>query len=186
MEVLGAGNETCTRRVSRCFPNSFFAEVLSEELVFRLRQQDRPKSSTGVHRPTLSTPDPHSSQRRQRRSRTGRLCPALGTRTATAMTSRSTLSVLAPFGCQLRATCTAHCVARPRKSCRKNAHPSRGASARDSLSLYQDAGQASQAGGSPRPCGRRAAIASPSRLVKPLAYQAIPRRFCRGRNFLRP
>lgn len=77
----GAGNETFTRRVSRCFPNTFFAEVASEDLdyslVFRLRQQDRPKSSTGVHRPALCTPDPHSSQRRQRRSRTGPPAPLL-------------------------------------------------------------------------------------------------------------
>lgn len=79
--IFGAGNETFTRRVSRCFPNTFFAEVASEDLdyslVFRLRQQDRPKSSTGVHRPALCTPDPHSSQRRQRRSRTGPPAPLL-------------------------------------------------------------------------------------------------------------
>lgn len=78
LDVSGAGNETFTRRVSRCFPNTFFAEVASEDLdcslVFHPRQQDRPKSSTGVHRPALSTPAPHSSQRRQRRSRTG-ACP---------------------------------------------------------------------------------------------------------------
>jgi len=81
----GAGNETCTRRVSRCFPNSFFAEVLSEDLncslVFGPRQQDRPKTSTDGHRPVLSAPDPHPALRRPQQSRTGRLRLALCFRT---------------------------------------------------------------------------------------------------------
>lgn len=81
----GAGNETFTRRVSRCFPNSFFAEVLSEELncslIFCPRQQDRPKTSTDGHRPVLSAPDPHPALRRPRQSRTSRLRLALCFRT---------------------------------------------------------------------------------------------------------
>jgi len=85
LRLSGAGNETCTRRVSRCFPNSFFAEVLSEDLncslVFGPRQQDRPKTSTDGHRPVLSAPDPHPALRRPRQSRTGRLRLALCFRT---------------------------------------------------------------------------------------------------------
>lgn len=68
--MLGAGNETCTRRVSRCFPNSFFAEVLSEDLncslVFGPRQQVRPKKSIDVQRRTLRAPDPHPAHRHPR------------------------------------------------------------------------------------------------------------------------
>ena len=74
---LGAGNETCTRRISRCFPNPFFAEVASEDLncslIFHPRQQDLPKNSTDLYRPARSTPAPHSALRRRRRSRTGLL-----------------------------------------------------------------------------------------------------------------
>lgn len=63
----GAGNETFTRRVSRCFPNTFFAEVPSEDLncslIFRPRQRVRPKKSIDVQRHTLSAPDPHPAHR---------------------------------------------------------------------------------------------------------------------------
>ena len=56
---LGAGKETCTRTLSRCFPNTFFAEVASEDLncslVFRPRQQVRPKKSNDVQRRALRT-----------------------------------------------------------------------------------------------------------------------------------
>ena len=55
----GAGKETCTRTLSRCFPNTFFAEVASEDLncslVFRPRQQVRPKKSNDVQRRALRT-----------------------------------------------------------------------------------------------------------------------------------
>lgn len=64
---LGAGNETLTRRVSRCFPNSFFAEVTSEDLncslVLYPRQRVRPRKSTEVQRRTLSAPYPHPARR---------------------------------------------------------------------------------------------------------------------------
>lgn len=57
--IFGAGNETCTRTLSRCFPNTFFAEVASEDLncslVFRPRQQVRPKKSNDVQRRALRT-----------------------------------------------------------------------------------------------------------------------------------
>jgi len=71
---IGAGNETCTRRVSRCFPNTFFTEVASEDLncslVFSPRQQVRLKKSTDGHRPPLRTPEPHTVRLRPRRTRT--------------------------------------------------------------------------------------------------------------------
>lgn len=73
--MFGAGNETCTRTVSRCFPITFFAEVASEDLncslVFCPRQQDRPKKSTDVHRLALSTQDTRSVRHQPRRARTG-------------------------------------------------------------------------------------------------------------------
>lgn len=72
--LTGAGNETCTRRVSRCFPNTFFTEVASEDLncslVFSPRQQVRLKKSTDGHRPPLRTPEPHTVRLRPRRTRT--------------------------------------------------------------------------------------------------------------------
>jgi len=40
--------------------------------------------------------------------------------------------------------------------------------------------------GSLRPAGYWMTIAIPFHLLRPLTYQAIPRRFCRGCNFLRP
>lgn len=73
-QEAGAGNETCTRRVSRCFPNTFFTEVASEDLncslVFSPRQQVRLKKSTDGHRPPLRTPEPHTVRLRPRRTRT--------------------------------------------------------------------------------------------------------------------
>lgn len=73
--MFGAGNETCTRTVSRCFPITFFVGLASEDLncslVFRPRQQIRPKSSTDVQRAALSTPDPRSVHRRRQLPRTG-------------------------------------------------------------------------------------------------------------------
>ena len=70
----GAGNETFTRRVSRCFPNTFFAEVASEDLncslVFCPRQQVRLKKSTDGHRPPLRTPESHTVRLRPPRTRT--------------------------------------------------------------------------------------------------------------------
>lgn len=94
---LGAGNETCTRRVSRCFPNSFFAEVVSEDLncslVFRPRQQYRPKSSTGVHRPALSTQDTRSAHRQTGRTRTGHPRSVLWSHIPAAMPTRQMLLV---------------------------------------------------------------------------------------------
>ena len=149
--MLGAGNETFTRTVSRCFPIAFFTDQVSEfldcSLVFRLRQQNRPKSSADVHRPVLSTPDPHSSQHRRRWSRTCRLCPCsqlphpLPQRHPGRPSRYPT-----QYGSRLRVTCNAHCIARLRKSRRKSTAPSWSASACDSLSLYQDAGQAWQMG----------------------------------------
>ena len=71
---IGAGNETFTRRVSRCFPNTFFAEVASEDLncslVFCPRQQVRLKKSTDGHRPPLRTPESHTVRLRPPRTRT--------------------------------------------------------------------------------------------------------------------
>ena len=66
--MFGAGNETCTRALSRCFPNTFFAEVASEDLncslVFRPRQQVRPKKSIDVQRRPLRAPEPHIAHHR--------------------------------------------------------------------------------------------------------------------------
>jgi len=63
----GAGNESCTRALSLCFPITFFTVVISEELnyslVFRPRQQS---SSNHFHQrprmihPPVVTPDASS------------------------------------------------------------------------------------------------------------------------------
>ena len=70
----GAGNETFTRTVSRCFPITFFAKVVSEDLncslVFCPRQQVRLKKSTDGHRPPLRTPESHTVRLRPPRTRT--------------------------------------------------------------------------------------------------------------------
>ncbi|WBI20935.1 hypothetical protein PALA22_04194 [Pseudomonas aeruginosa] len=65
--IFGAGNESCTRALSLCFPNTFSTVVISEELnyslVFRPRQQS---SSNHFHQrprmihPPVVTPDASS------------------------------------------------------------------------------------------------------------------------------
>ena len=56
-ENLGAGNESCARTLSRCFQNTFFAEVVSEDLncspVFRPRQQTYSSTSKNVQRASI-------------------------------------------------------------------------------------------------------------------------------------
>lgn len=99
----GAGNETCTRTVSRCFPNTFFVGLASEDLncslVFRPRQQIRPKSSTDVQRAALSTPDPRSVHRRRRLPRTHHPRPVVCPASIIVKTIRQMVLVMAQVGC---------------------------------------------------------------------------------------
>lgn len=101
----GAGNETCTRTVSRCFPNTFFVGLASEDLncslVFRPRQQIRPKSSTDVQRAALSTPDPRSVHRRRRLPRTHHPRPVVCPASIIAKTIRQMVLVMAQVGFHL-------------------------------------------------------------------------------------
>lgn len=103
--VFGAGNETCTRTVSRCFPITFFVGLASEDLncslVFRPRQQIRPKSSTDVQRAALSTPDPRSVHRRRQLPRTHHPRPVVCPASITAKTIRQMVLVMAQLGCHL-------------------------------------------------------------------------------------
>ncbi len=103
--MLGAGNETCTRTVSRCFPNTFFVGLASEDLncslVFRPRQQIRPKSSTDVQRAALSTPDPRSVHRRRRLPRTHHPRPVVCPASIIAKTIRQMVLVMAQVGFHL-------------------------------------------------------------------------------------
>lgn len=103
--ISGAGNETCTRTVSRCFPNTFFVGLASEDLncslVFRPRQQIRPKSSTDVQRAALSTPDPRSVHRRRQLPRTHHPRPVACPASITAKTIRQMVLVMAQVGCHL-------------------------------------------------------------------------------------
>ena len=70
----GAGNETFTKTVSRCFPITFFAGLTSEDLncslIFHPRQQVRPETSSKVQGHLLSASSPHLVHRRLRWSRT--------------------------------------------------------------------------------------------------------------------
>lgn len=72
--MLGAGNETFTKTVSRCFPITFFAGLTSEDLncslIFHPRQQVRPETSSKVQGHLLSASSPHLVHRRLRWSRT--------------------------------------------------------------------------------------------------------------------
>lgn len=101
--MFGAGNETCTRTVSRCFPNTFFVGLASEDLncslVFRPRQQIRPKSSTDVQRAALSTPDPRSVHRRRRLPRTHHPRPVVCPASIIVKTIRQMVLVMAQVGC---------------------------------------------------------------------------------------
>lgn len=101
--ISGAGNETCTRTVSRCFPNTFFVGLASEDLncslVFRPRQQIRPKSSTDVQRAALSTPDPRSVHRRRRLPRTHHPRPVVCPASIIVKTIRQMVLVMAQVGC---------------------------------------------------------------------------------------
>lgn len=103
--LTGAGNETCTRTVSRCFPITFFVGLASEDLncslVFRPRQQIRPKSSTDVQRAALSTPDPRSVHRRRQLPRTHHPRPVVCPASITAKTIRQMVLVMAQLGCHL-------------------------------------------------------------------------------------
>ncbi len=103
--MFGAGNETCTRTVSRCFPITFFVGLASEDLncslVFRPRQQIRPKSSTDVQRAALSTPDPRSVHRRRQLPRTHHPRPVVCPASITAKTIRQMVLVMAQLGCHL-------------------------------------------------------------------------------------
>lgn len=103
--LLGAGDETCTRTVSRCFPITFFVGLASEDLncslVFRPRQQIRPKSSTDVQRAALSTPDPRSVHRRRQLPRTHHPRPVVCPASITAKTIRQMVLVMAQLGCHL-------------------------------------------------------------------------------------
>ncbi len=103
--IFGAGNETCTRTVSRCFPNTFFVGLASEDLncslVFRPRQQIRPKSSTDVQRAALSTPDPRSVHRRRRLPRTHHPRPVVCPASIIAKTIRQMVLVMAQVGFHL-------------------------------------------------------------------------------------
>lgn len=103
--LFGAGNETCTRTVSRCFPITFFVGLASEDLncslVFRPRQQIRPKSSTDVQRAALSTPDPRSVHRRRQLPRTHHPRPVVCPASITAKTIRQMVLVMAQLGCHL-------------------------------------------------------------------------------------
>lgn len=103
--MFGAGNETCTRTVSRCFPNTFFVGLASEDLncslVFRPRQQIRPKSSTDVQRAALSTPDPRSVHRRRRLPRTHHPRPVVCPASIIAKTIRQMVLVMAQVGFHL-------------------------------------------------------------------------------------
>ena len=71
---LGAGKETFTKTVSRCFPITFFAGLTSEDLncslIFHPRQQVRPETSSKVQGHLLSASSPHLVHRRLRWSRT--------------------------------------------------------------------------------------------------------------------
>lgn len=102
---FGAGEETCTRTVSRCFPITFFVGLASEDLncslVFRPRQQIRPKSSTDVQRAALSTPDPRSVHRRRQLPRTHHPRPVVCPASITAKTIRQMVLVMAQLGCHL-------------------------------------------------------------------------------------
>lgn len=103
--MFGAGKETCTRTVSRCFPITFFVGLASEDLncslVFRPRQQIRPKSSTDVQRAALSTPDPRSVHRRRQLPRTHHPRPVVCPASITAKTIRQMVLVMAQLGCHL-------------------------------------------------------------------------------------
>lgn len=72
--IFGAGNETFTKTVSRCFPITFFAGLTSEDLncslIFHPRQQVRPETSSKVQGHLLSASSPHLVHRRLRWSRT--------------------------------------------------------------------------------------------------------------------
>ncbi len=103
LPMSGAGDETCTRTVSRCFPNTFFVGLASEDLncslVFRPRQQIRPKSSTDVQRAALSTPDPRSVHRRRRLPRTHHPRPVVCPASIIVKTIRQMVLVMAQVGC---------------------------------------------------------------------------------------
>lgn len=186
----GAGNETCTRTVSRCFPITFFAEVASEDLncslVFRPRQQIRPKSSTDVHRAALSTPDPQSVHRRRRLPRTHHPRAVVCLASIIAKTIRQMVLVMAQVGYHLGTPAPQLTGYLLPKLLWKNAHAGHRVSAHDSLSIYQDDGASMTGAGLLRPAGHWTTIAAPSCFLRPLAYQVIPRRFCRNRNFSRP
>ncbi|SFW34883.1 hypothetical protein SAMN05216414_12156 [Nitrosovibrio sp. Nv17] len=161
----GAGNETFTKRVSRCFPNTFFAEVASEDLncslVFRPRQQVRPKKSIDVQRRTLRAPDPHPAHRHPRGLELATHIPFSASASSPRCRLGSRLPMSGQFGCHGGKARTAHRGAHLRKPRRKNAHPSHGASARDSLWIYQDAGMSMTGAHSLRPAGRWMTIAIP-------------------------
>lgn len=162
---FGAGKETFTKRVSRCFPNTFFAEVASEDLncslVFRPRQQVRPKKSIDVQRRTLRAPDPHPAHRHPRGLELAPHIPFSASASSPRCRLGSRLPMSGQFGCHRGKARTAHRGAHLRKPRRKNAHPSHGASARDSLWIYQDAGMSMTGAHSLRPAGRWTTIAIP-------------------------
>jgi len=161
----GAGKETLTRRVSRCFPNTFFAEVTSEDLncslVFRPRQQVRPKKSIDVQRRTLRAPDPHPAHRHPRGLELATHIPFSASASSPRCRLGSRLPMSGQFGRHRGKARTAHRGAHLRKPRRKNAHPSHGASARDSLWIYQDAGMSMTRAHSLRPAGRWMTIVIP-------------------------
>lgn len=155
--LFGAGNETCTKTLSRCFPITFFAEVPSEDLncslVFGPRQQDRPKTSTHVHRLALNGPVPHPALRRPRQSRTGRLRLAPCPRTPSSRDDQADDLGASPALMPYRRQHSPR-IASLMEWRRKNAHPRRGKSAHDSLSIYQDARAGMTSVDLPRLAGR--------------------------------
>ena len=124
----GAGNETLTRRVSRCFPNIFLAEVTSEglncSLVLRPRQRVRPKKSTEVQRRTLSVPYPHPARRHPHGLELATHIPFATSVSPTRYQIGSRHPKSTQLGCYCGKARTEHRGTHLHKPRRKNAHPS--------------------------------------------------------------
>lgn len=125
--IFGAGNETLTRRVSRCFPNTFFAEVTSEDLncslVLRPRQRVRPKKSIDIQGRTLSAPDPHPTHRHPHSLELATHLTFSASASSPRCRLGSRLPMSGQLGCHRRRPSPRIAALHLRKPRRKDAHP---------------------------------------------------------------